>query len=168
MRLSIAIPEAQLLEAPAVLQLIRKAQVWDMEADDQGPVYVGHFEDFPQSVDVVAQLMEESRDPHEIRITVEGRPIANPVLFYHALSCYRESLSAPDSAAYCAQQAARIGDAGGCPDHMCLSHCQFICSRCVAVSRDRDAPPMSVQLLKLARRAEVDWCPNLRVAKAEA
>ena len=168
MRLSIAIPEAQLLEAPAVLELIRKAQAYDMEADDQGPAYVAHFEDFPQSVDVIAQLIEESRDPHEIRITVDGRPIANPVTFYHTLICYRESLGVPDRMAYCAQQASRVGDAGGCPDRTCLSHCQFMCSRCVAVSRDRGAPPMSIQFLELARRAEVDWCPNLRVAKAEA
>lgn len=34
MRLSIAIPETQLLNAPAVLQLIRMAQASDMEADD--------------------------------------------------------------------------------------------------------------------------------------
>lgn len=165
MRLSIAIPEAQLLEAPAVLQLIRKAQAYDMEADDQGPVYVAHFEDFPQSVDVVAQLMEESRDPHEIRITVDGKPIANPVLFYHALSCYRESLGAPDPAAYCAQQASKAGDTA-CVDQMCPVHCRFMCLRCLGFERGRSTGP--IPFADMARRAEVDWCPNLRVAKAEA
>ena len=89
MRLSIAIPESQLLEAPAVLQLIRKAQASDIEADDdQGPTYVACFEDFPQSVDVVAQLIWESADPNGIRITVDGRPVASPVKFYNALLCY--------------------------------------------------------------------------------
>lgn len=168
MRLSIAIPEAQILAAPVVLRLIRMAQASDMESDDQGPAYVAHFEDFPQSVDVVAQLIEESRDPHGIRLTVDGRLIANPVTFYQTLICYRESLGVPEPAAYCVQQAARVGDAGECPDRTCLFHCQFMCSRCVAVSRDRGAPPMSIQFLELARRVEVDWCPNLRVAKAEA
>ena len=169
MRLSIAIPEAQLLEAPAVLQLIRKAQASDMEADDdQGPTYVAYFEDFPQSVDVVAQLIWETADPHGIRITVDGRPVVSPVKFYNALLCYRESLGVPDSGAYCAQQAAKVGEAGECPDRACLSHCQFICSRCVGVSRERGAPPVSVQLQEIARQAEVDWCPNLRIAETNA
>jgi hypothetical protein len=162
-RLSIAIPEAQILEAPAVLRLIRMAQASDMESDDQGPAYVAHFEDFLQSVDVVAELIEESLDPHDVHITVDGRPVVNPVTFYHALVCYRESLDVPDQAAYCAQQAARVGDAGECPDRGCLVHCQFICSRCIGLSRERGAPAISTQLLELARQAEVDWCPNLRL-----
>lgn len=169
MRLSIAIPEAQLLEAPAVLQLIRKAQASDMVADDdQGPTYVAYFEDFPQSVDVVAHLIWEAADPHGIRITVDGRPVVSPVKFYNALLCYRESLGVPDAAAYCAQQAAKVGEAGECPDRTCLSHCQFIYSRCVGVSRERGAPPVSVQLQGIAQQAEVDWCPNLRIAKLDA
>ena len=169
MRLSIAIPEAQLLEAPAVLQLIRKAQAFDMEADDdQGPTYVAYFEDFPQSVDVVAQLIWESADPNGVRITVDGRPVASPVKFYNALLCYRESLGAPDPAAYCAQQTAQVAEAGECPDRACLSHCPFMCSRCVGVSRERGALPILVQLQGIARQAEVDWCPNLRIAKPNA
>jgi hypothetical protein len=168
-RLSIAIPEAQLLEAPAVLQLIRKAQASDMVADDdQGPTYVAYFEDFPQSVDVVAHLIWETADPNGIRITIDGRPVVSPVKFYNALLCYRESLGGPDAAAYCAQQAAKVGEAGECPDRACLSYCQFICSRCVGVSRERGALPVSVQLQGIARQAEVDWCPNLRIAKLDA
>jgi hypothetical protein len=167
-RLSIAIPEAQLLEAPAVLQLIRKAQASGMEADDdQGPTYVAYFEDFPQSVDVVAQLIWESADPQGIRITVDGRSVVSTVKFYNALLCYRESLAVPDAAVYCAQQAQRVGEAGECPDRACLSHCQFICSRCVGLTRERGAPPIAVQLQGIARQAEVDWCPNLRITKSK-
>lgn len=168
MRLSIAIPEAQILAAPAVLRLIRMAQASDMESDDEGPAYVAYFEDFPQSVDAVTQLIWESADPNGIHIAIDGRPVVSPVKFYNALLCYRESLGAPDPAAYCAQQAARVGDAGECPDRTCLSHCQFMCSRCVAVSRDRGAQSIAKQLVELARQAEVDWCPNLRVAKTKA
>lgn len=169
MRLSIAIPEAQLVEAPAVLRLIRMAQTSDMEADDdEGPTYVACFEDFQNSVDVIIQLIWESVDPQGIHITIDGRPVMSPVKFYNALLCYRESLGVPDAAAYCAQQAARVGDAGECPDRTCLTHCQFICSRCLGVSRERGAPPMSVQLQGIVRQAEVDWCPNLRIAKLDA
>jgi hypothetical protein len=168
-RLSIAIPEAQLLEAPAVLQLIRQAQASDMEADDQGPAYVAYFEDLLQSVTIVAQLIEESRDPHRIRITVDERPVLDPVTFYQTLGCYRESLGAPDRAAHCLQRSAK-GDADGrCPDRSCGFPCPFICSQCVGVPCHQDAPPPTpARLLELARQADVDWCPNLRMTKAEA
>lgn len=168
MRLTIAIPESQILAAPAVLRLIRMAQASDMESDDQGPAYVAHFEDFPQSVDAVTQLIWESADPNGIHITIDGRPVVSPVKFYNALLCYRESLGAPDPAAYCAQQAARVGDAGECPDRACLSHCQFICSRCAGLSRDRGAQSIAKQVVELAHQAEVGWCPNLRIAKLDA
>lgn len=167
MRLTIAIPEAQLVQAPAALRLIRMAQASDMEADDQGPAYVACFEDFPQSVDVITHLIWESADPNGIHITIDGRPVVSPIKFYNTLLCYQESLGAPDPAVYCAEQAARVGDAGECPDRTCLSHCQFMCSRCVGVSRKPGAPATSLQLQRIARQAEVDWCPNLRIAQSD-
>ena len=168
MHLSIAIPEAQVVEAPAVLRIVRMAPACDVEADEQGASYVALFDDFPKSVEIVARLIEEAWDLRDVRITLDSRPVASRINFYAALRCYHESLSAPDAAAYCLQQAAKVGTDGGCSDRSCLSHCRFICSRCVGLSRDRGAPPVSIQLLELARRAEVDWCPNLRIAKVDA
>lgn len=46
--------------------------------------------------------------------------------------------------------------------------CQFICSRCVGLSRDRPVGPAPIQLMELARQAEVDWCTNLHIAKVNA
>jgi len=166
--LSIAIPEAQVVEAPALLRIVRMAPACDVEADEQGASYVALFDDFPKSVEIVARLIEEAWDLRDVRITLDSRPVASRINFYAALRCYHESLSAPDAAAYCLQQAAKVGTDGGCSDRSCLSHCRFICSRCVGLSRDRGAPPVSIQLLELARRAEVDWCPNLRIAKVDA
>jgi len=144
------------------------APACDVEADEQGASYVALFDDFPKSVEIVARLIEEAWDLRDVRITLDSRPVASRINFYAALRCYHESLSAPDAAAYCLQQAAKVGTDGGCSDRSCLSHCRFICSRCVGLSRDRGAPPVSIQLLELARRAEVDWCPNLRIAKVDA
>jgi len=39
-RLTIAIPEAQLVEAPALLRLVRMAPACDVEADERGVSYV--------------------------------------------------------------------------------------------------------------------------------
>lgn len=168
MRLSIAIPEAQMVEAPTLLRLVRMAPVCDIEAGEEGAAYAAFFEDFPKSVEIVMRLMEEAWDLRDVHITLEGRPVVSWINFYAALRCYQESLSASDGEAYCLQQAAKVGADGGCPDRSCLSHCRFICSRCVGLSRDRGAPPIVSQLLEMARRAEVDWCPNLRIVEGNA
>lgn len=167
MRLSIAIPEAQVVDAPTLLRLIRMAPTCDVEGDDQGAEYVALFEDFPTSTEIVMRLIEEAWDLREVRITLEGRPIVSRINFYIALQCYHESLGAPNAAAYCHQQSAKVGTNRGCSDRSCVSHCQFICSRCVGVSRHRGARPISVQLREMARYAEVDWCPNLHIANGD-
>ncbi|MDF0675628.1 MAG: hypothetical protein P0120_14995 [Nitrospira sp.] len=168
MRLSIAIPEAQVVEAPALLRLVRMAPACDVEADEGGTLYVALFDDFPTSAEIVARLIEEAWDLHDVRITLDDRAVVSRINFYIALRCYHESLSAPDAVAYCLQQSAKVGADGGCPDRSCLSHCQFICSRCVGISRDRPASPVPIQLIELARHAEVDWCPNLSISKSSA
>jgi hypothetical protein len=167
-RLSIAIPEAQVVEAPALLRLVRMAPACDIEANEQGAAYVALFDDFPKSVKTVVRLIEEAWDLRDTRITLASRPVVSRVNFYVALRCYHESLGAPDAKAYCLQQATKVGTDGGCPDRSCLSHCQFMCSRCVGLSRHQDASSVPVQFMEMARRAEVDWCPNLRLAEGNA
>ncbi len=168
MGLSIAIPEAQMVEAPTLLRLVRMAPTYDIGSDEQGAEYVAFFDDFPKSVETVMRLLEEAWDLRDIRIMLEERTVVSRIHFYAALRCYRESLSASDAAAYCRQQASKVGTDGRCPDRLCLSHCRFICARCVGLSRDRGAPPITSQLSELARRAEVDWCPNLPFAEGNA
>lgn len=167
MHLSIAIPEAQAVDAPTLLRLIRMASAYDAEGDEQGAEYVAFFDDFPTSVGIVAHMIEEAWDLHDVHITLEGRPVASRINFYAALRCYQESLSISDTKAYCFQQAEKVGADRGCPERSCLSHCRFICSRCVGLSREQGASPMSSQLLEMARRAEVDWCPNLHIPEGE-
>ncbi|MBH0203817.1 MAG: hypothetical protein HP496_16325 [Nitrospira sp.] len=167
MHLSIAIPEAQVVEAPALLRLVRMAPAFDVEADEQGVSYVALFEDFPKSVEVVVRLIEEAWDLHDVQITLEARPVVSRIKFYVALLCYRGSLGAPNAEAYCLQRAASVNNESGCPDRACLSHCQFMCSRCVGLSRHHGASPMPAQLMDMARAAEVDWCPNLRIVNVD-
>jgi hypothetical protein len=144
------------------------APACDVEADEQGASYVALFDDFPKSVEIVVRLIEEAWDLRDVHITLEGRPVVSRINFYIALRCYHESLGASDPEAYCRQQAAKMDKDGGCPNQSCVTHCQFICARCVGLSRDRGAPPIPIQLLELARLAEVDWCPNLCITKVDA
>ncbi len=167
MHLSIAIPEAQVVDAPTLLKLIRMAPVCDAEADEEGAEYVAYFEDFPTSVGIVARMIEEAWDLRDVHIALEGRLVVSRINFYAALRCYQESLSARDAKAYCREQAETVGADRGCPERSCLSHCRFICSRCVGLSRDHGSPPIASQLREVARRAEVDWCPNLHITEVD-
>ncbi|NGZ08030.1 MAG: hypothetical protein CV088_01410 [Nitrospira sp. LK70] len=168
MRLSIAIPEAQVVEAPALLRLVRMAPTCDVEAGEQGVLYIALFEDFPKSAELVVRLIEKAWDLRDVLIRLDGRSVRSRINFYVALLCYRRSLDAPDPVAHCLRQSAKVRPDGGCPDRSCLSNCQFICSRCAGVSRGRHTGPVPMQLMELARNAEVDWCPNLRIEKSGA
>ncbi|MGH7232738.1 MAG: hypothetical protein ACREJU_15475 [Nitrospiraceae bacterium] len=41
-------------------------------------------------------------------------------------------------------------------DRTCLSHCQFMCTRCLGVVHERGAPPVRAQLDAIAVQAEVE------------
>ncbi len=161
MHLSVAIPEAQVVEAPALLRLVRMASACEMEADDQGPTYVALFEDFPASVEAVARLIEETWDLRDVHILLDGRPITSRIGFYASLRCYQESLSTPDANLHCFQRARQVAVTRGCPNPSCEPRCQSICATCVNVSHDRNSRLTPIQFGELARRTEVDWCPNL-------
>ena len=108
-RLSIAIPETQALEAPALLRLVRMAPACDVEADEQGTLYVALFDDFPKSVEPVTRLIEEAWDLRNVHITFDGRPVLRRINFYIALLCSRKSLDAPDAAAYLSSTVGQSG-----------------------------------------------------------
>jgi hypothetical protein len=132
-----------------------------VQAEDGSPGYVATFADVSQALDLAVWLIGEVINLPGAHATINGRRIRNLNLFWSALLCYRDSLHAPDPAAYCAQLSTRLGDLSGCPDRGCVSHCQFICTRCLGVARETGAPPISTQLRAIAAQAEVDWCPNL-------
>ena len=125
--------------------------------------YVAIFPDLSLSFDLVERLIEAAAELPDVHVSIDERPIESLMKFLSVLRCYRESLAELDSQAYCARQAARIGDVGSCPDRACVSHCQFICMRCLQVVREIGAPPIRAQLKAIAIQAEVEWCPNLRM-----
>jgi hypothetical protein len=158
--LKIWLPEAAARQVPAVRNLANVAPVFEYVRSQEGPGYVAEFSDLADQLHVVV-LMEDALQIPGVRLTVDDRPVARPAQFWSTVLCYWESLGASDKAAYCLRRSAKVGDAAGCPNHACLSHCQFICARCLGVVDERGAPPVGSQLLAIARQAEVDWCPNL-------
>jgi len=111
----------------------------------------------------VERLIGAASELPDVQASIDERPVKSLMKFLSALRCYRESLVELDPQAHCTRQAARIGDAGSCPDRACVAHCQFICMRCLQVVREIGAPPIRSQLKAIAIQAEVEWCPNLRM-----
>ncbi|MGH7165246.1 MAG: hypothetical protein ACREIS_06955 [Nitrospiraceae bacterium] len=162
MRLSVWIPQFEAEASPAILNLVRAAPI-HVEGEGDAKAYVATFANLPQSLDLAVRLIGEVVDLPDVRVAINDRPVANLTRFWSVLICYRDSLGEPDADAYCLRRSARVSDVSGCPDRACLSHCQFICTRCLQVVHESGAPPVSTQLLAIACQAEVDWCPNLKL-----
>jgi hypothetical protein len=163
MRLTLLIPGAEAGDCPELCRLMKAAPVTYAEREAGKRTCVVHFPNLPETIDLALQLIAAIVDMPGVKAVMNDRPIANVGKFWSALNCYRDSLAVVDVVAYCARRAARVGEAGACPDQACLSHCQFICTRCLQVSRERGAAPVSQQLRQIAIQAEVEWCPNLRL-----
>jgi hypothetical protein len=163
MRLSVWIRETDALAQPNILGLIRAAPI-HIEGKGKERAYVATFGNLPMSLDLAVRLISEVSQLQNVRVTMNDRAVANLNKFWSALLCYGDSLTEPDPEAYCAQRAARVGDADGCPDQKCMSHCQFLCTRCFQVAREKGMPPVAEQLRAIAVQAEVEWCPNLRLS----
>lgn len=163
MQLALRIPQSESETFPLVLSLARLSPKFQTETEGWVPAYLAIFPDLSQSFDLAERLIGAAAELPDVRVSIDERPVEGLMKFLSALRCYRESLGELDPQAYCAWQAAKIGDAGSCPDRACVSHCQFICTRCLQVVREIGAPSIRSQLRAIAIQAEVEWCPNLRL-----
>ena len=163
MRLVLQIPQSESEMLPLVLSMARSAPMFRTETEGRTPTYVAIFPDLSLSFDLVERLIGAAAELPDVQVSIDERPVEGLTKFLSALRCYRESLADLNPQAHCARQAARIGDAGSCPDRACVSHCQFICTRCLQVVREIGAPSIRAQLKAIAIQAEVEWCPNLRM-----
>lgn len=168
MRLTIAIAEASVVRAPALLRWMRTAAAYWVESDEEGALYVAVFNDFPRSAEAVARLLSEADDLRNVRIALDGRPILNQLSFYESLLCYGRSLHAPSEA--CCRWPTITRSDGSCADRSCPSPCWLICSVCLVEARDQQPVQRSPQredarsFAELARHAEVEWCPRLHLS----
>ncbi len=163
MRLTLRIPQSESEALPLVLGLARSAPTFRSETEGRTPAYMAIFPDLSLSFDLVERLIGAAAELPDVQMSIDERPVESLTKFLSVLRCYHESLAELDPQAHCARQAAKIGDAASCPDRDCVSHCQFICTRCLQVVREIGAPPIHAQLKAIAKQAEVEWCPNLRM-----
>lgn len=161
--LSIQITESGDEGFPAALSLARTATTLEIKSDGKGRSYLAVFADLTESLDQVIRLFGELVKISGVQATIDDRRIDSLTQFWSALLCYRESLDEPNPHDHCLRKSVRVSDVSGCPDRTCVTHCQFICTRCLDLAHNTGSPPMAVQLLAIARQAEADWCPNLRL-----
>lgn len=165
MNLVVCIPESAAESFPDVLSLARLAPSFTIEGQGKERSCIAIFTDLPRSLDLAVRLIGEAVNIPGVRVSINARRVTSLTRFWSALLCYRESLNEPDPRGYCVKQSARLSGLSGCPDKACISHCQFICTRCLGVIRERGAPPIPTQLEAIAVQAEVEWCPNLKLPR---
>jgi hypothetical protein len=163
MHLTVRIPESDAAEISTARILARLAPEFHTEGKGPALAHVATFANLPDDLDPAVRLIGEAINLPGVQVVVNSRPVVSLSKFWSALLCYRDSLREPDPQVYCARLAARLSSLSGCPDRTCVSHCQFICTRCLGVARETGAPPLSAQLRTIAVQAEVEWCPNLKL-----
>lgn len=165
MNLIVRIPGSASETFSDAVSLARMAPNFTIEGHGDGCSYVAAFTDLPQSLDLAGRLIEAVVNIPDIWVSMNAKRVAGITKFWSALICYRESLDEPDPRQYCAGIARKYTDVRGCADQACLSPCQFLCTRCVSIERDRGRDSVQAQLEALAVQAEVDWCPNLQLSR---
>jgi hypothetical protein len=163
LRLSLILPESDTEEFLTAIGLARRAPIFETFGTDAKRSYRATFTDVAQSLDVVIRLVGEASRCQGAHATIDDREVASLPRFWSALICYQESLAEPTPLDHCLRQSARVSDVSGCPNRTCVTHCQFICTRCLDLTSETGSPPIATQLRTMAQRAEVDWCPNLRL-----
>lgn len=161
LRLSVALPESDTEAFLTAIGLARRAPVFETLGSGTERSFRATFPDAFQALDVVIRLIGEASQCQGVRVTIDEREIASLPRFWSALICYQESLAEPNPHDHCLRFSARLTEFGGCPDQECLSPCQFLCTRCVSLAKEKGGRSIQAQLADLARQAEVDWCPNL-------
>ncbi|WP_447976960.1 hypothetical protein [Candidatus Nitrospira bockiana] len=167
MRLVVRIPEQSCQTYPDAACVARLAPNARLEGEGDQRALVATFDRLPEDLDLAVRLIAEVVPVPDVWISINARRVVSPTRFWSALICYRDSLDEPDARTYCAQKSAQCSDAAGCPNRTCLSPCQFICTRCLSIVHERGSPPLAAQLEAIAVQAEVEWCPNLTVARDE-
>ncbi len=163
--LTVRIPETEAAVLSAAIPLAHLAPRYQLiEAEGVPRAHLAHFPDLPAEIYQAARLIGEALNLPQVSVTVNSRSVVNLSKFLSVLLCYAESLGEQDKEAYCSRQADRIGEAAGCPVWTCHARCPFMCARCLQLVRNAGAPPVEEQLRAIAVLAEVDWCPNLKIA----
>jgi hypothetical protein len=161
LRLSLVLPESDTEAFLTAIGLARRAPIFETFGTGTERSYRATFTDVAQSLEVVIRLIGEASQCQGAHATIDDREVLSLTRFWSALICYQESLAEPNPLDHCLRQSARVSDVSGCPDRSCVTHCQFICTRCLELTIESGSPPIATQLRAMARRAEVDWCPNL-------
>ncbi len=160
MRLIIGVPAADVRGHPNLF-LLMLAACAETQVNRMACETVATLEDFPAQLDLALDLVEAVSQLRQARVTMNGRAVADLDRLWGTLSCYRESLAEADPQAYCRRQAARVGEASGCPEAGCVPHCSFLCTSCVEISEAQAVLSFGERLRMAATQPEVKWCPNL-------
>jgi len=159
--LRVSIPKSDAEELPVLLHLAQQATVFELDTHAAVPAYTAVFTDVTGSLDQVIRLVGKAVLCPGVRMEIRGRRVASLDRFLSTLLCYQESLAEPNPRDHCLRYSARLNQFSGCPDQTCLRPCQFLCTRCVGLAKDKHGASLEAQLKEFAVQAEVDWCPNL-------
>ncbi len=160
----LSLPAAEAALVPALFTLFKKAPMFLIDVEEGESVFLALFPHLRESVEQVLELVGTMKDMPDIHLRVNGMGITDPVRVWQALQCYRESLGYADPSSHCAKMRRCVDERTVCASRDCPVRCPFMQSACGGTTETGSRTESRVGLEKLARRAEVDWCPNMKVS----
>ena len=122
------------------------------------------FPSLPTGLDLAMQLVGETIQISGAWASINSKRISSLTKLWQRLSCYRDSLNAPDRERYCLEKTAFFNTLVECEGHRCLIPCQFICTPCMRMTQDQSPVDAENRFEVATELAEIAWCPNLKVS----
>lgn len=168
LNLVVHLPVGECAQETSLQVLAKRAPSFALEEEEGRKAVISVFPRLPEAIDLALHLIEESLRIPGAWASVNTRRMPSLHRLKARIECYRESLAAPSPELHCFRKAAQHNLLVGCLNPSCPVPCQFVCASCRADMVGKMAPPDPLQLDRLAREAEVDWCPNLHLVGVTA
>jgi len=149
------------------LSLAQRAPTFTMEWVNNERVSVAIFASLPTGIDLALQLIGAAIHIEGAWASVNTKPISSLTKLWQRLDCYRGSLATTHLKRYCQEKSAMFNSLVGSDHHLCPVPCQFVCTPCMRMTQEGSGVSVTQRHDVAATLAEVDWCPNLRLASKE-
>ncbi len=149
-------------DSSRALSLAQRAPSFTVEWTGHRRMAVAIFSSLPKGLEEAVQLVGESVRLPGAWASLNAKPLSSLTGLWQRLSCFQDSLCAPDAARYCHERSVLFHQLVDCTAHRCPVSCQFMCRPCLTQGRTDQTASHHERWRRAAVSAEIDWCPRLQ------
>ncbi len=155
-------------DSARALSLAQRAPSFTVEWTGHRRMAVAIYSSLPNGLNEAVQLVGESVRLPGAWASLNAKPLSSLTGLWQRLSCFQDSLRAPDAARYCHERSALFHQLVDCAAQRCPVSCQFMCRPCLTQELANQRASHTERWRLAAVSAEIDWCPQLQLPDHEA